>query len=253
MENRGGKTMRNCEHLHEIVPIIHTPGAKRVIGLTGQAGAGKTKNRAEIEHACEERAIPFLEVSLDWFFIKSSEDRAKWLAEAKDDPTEYARRADQSTWWDFQKAADVITDLKEGRGVKLEGVYNRADKGRLTKNIDLPATNDGGIILIEGVAVCDLPLDVLIFIAECGPNRFRRLCRRDYKRRPTLADALERFNLTEEFERSYFNEERWKRVQLVVDGSDNGGTRILPKLPRQKLVGFIQDLHDVYFSNGNMM
>ena len=231
-----GIVAHNSVNLKEAVQGLYSPGQYKVVGLTGQAGAGKTWTSKMVEAACEERNIDYVRVSLDWFFILSSKDRKKWLAEAEHDPLEYARRKDQLTWWDFDRAATCLLDLKAGKTVELKGVYNRADGGELTKDVTLLPQKRGGIVLIEGVAIVDLPIDLLVYIAASLPTRFPRLYNRDKARR-TGIEAIERLLLTETFEVGYFNTDRWSKIHLIIDSEANGGGRVIPKLARDDFIG----------------
>lgn len=232
-----GIVAHNSVNLKEAVQGLYSPGQHKVVGLTGQAGAGKTWTAKMVEAACEERNIPYMKVSLDWFFILSSKARKAWLEEAEGDPEELARRKDQTTWWDFEKAAACLLDIKAGKTVELKGVYNRADGGELTKNVPpLVPDKRGGIVLIEGVAIVDLPIDLLVYIAASLPTRFPRLYQRDKARRTGL-EAIERLLLTETFEVNYFNAERWAKIHLVIDSEANGGGRVIPKLDLRDFIG----------------
>lgn len=178
-----------------------------ILGITGQAGAGKrTLCRKIAEHGPAWGRSGYV-LALDAFFKLSSRARREWLEEARGDEEEYARRSNQLSWWDFEHFARCMQQLREGKPLHLEGVYNRADKGELTGVVDIPA---GGprIVAVHGVALAHPQaanhLDGLWMVTAPTQVRAERLYNRDKDRRPDRKEAKQRFELTEAFERPYF-------------------------------------------------
>ena len=216
----------NHQHLLSIPQLVaetFRPGQVKVIGLTGQAGCGKsTLSRRIARIAASKFKYPMARLGLDTFFKLSSRERREWLAEGQRiGPEEFARRRNQINWWDFEKAEQVLVDIKAGKPVKLEGVYNREDKGELTGTVEIPAakTGQGLLLVFEGVAIAHLKrIDKLVYLHVPREMRFGRILARDIDRRPDMEAALKRFRLTEEFERPYF-ERYWKDPNLFIDNS----------------------------------
>ncbi|OHA02339.1 MAG: hypothetical protein A3J58_01860 [Candidatus Sungbacteria bacterium RIFCSPHIGHO2_02_FULL_52_23] len=195
-----------------------------VIGITGRAGAGKTSKVAPgIATIANEMGLWSATLSLDAFFILSSEERAEWLAEGiRLGPEEAARRRDQMTWWNFERLEEVLQTLKCGHPVHLRNVYNRADRGRLTGEINLiPPKGKPGVLSLEGVAIVHLKsMDRLFYVHAPSDVRFARLCKRDIYRAPE--EMRTRFQLTEEFESKYFSQHK-NRLHHWIDNSSHNG------------------------------
>lgn len=191
-----------------------------VVCVTGQAGAGKTTLGKALEDAAEHRGRQYLNVPLDWFFIKSSKQRAAWLAEEGIDNLERARRADQINWWDFDLANKTLVDLKAGDPVHLYGVYDRSRGGELVLDVDLPALPRPSLIVLEGVAGLHIPsVDTSVFLHMPAKTRFQRLLQRDTNRRGQA--AIDRWDLTQRFETRYFRE-HWDKIGLFATSNRNG-------------------------------
>jgi len=190
-----------------------------VIGITGPAGAGKTKMITPLMQAIIQSTGEWCTIlGLDSFFKLSSEARAEWLKEGKESgEREYAFRRDQMGWWDFPRVESSLRSLKAGKPLHLANVYNRADKGRLTGVIHIAPPPERGILLIDGVAIAHLrEVDVLLYVHAEDDIRFGRLMARDIHR--GYDAARERFELTQEFEGPYFRD-YWERIHYCVDNS----------------------------------
>ena len=182
------------EHLQSTGPAL--------IGVTGYAGAGKTYTVEQALAACRAAGIEMHVLGLDAFFILSRADRKQWLAEvAGRDETEYARRANQMSWWNFDLAIESLGRLRAGQGLHLEGVYDRTNDGELTGTIDIPTSCDA--VFVEGVAIAHLHahLHALWMLHSEDAIRRGRIATRDQK--PT-AEADARWELTQSFDTRYF-------------------------------------------------
>ncbi len=222
----------NTTSLRSIVTRLLIPGKINVVRITGQAGAGKTNHVTPlVKQIAHEQGFWTGELPLDTFFKLSSEDRARWLAEGEQiSPDEGARRRDQLTWWDFNLAHKTISTIKDGKPVHLNGIYNRADQGRLTGRLSLQPAGEG-LLIFEGVALPHIPGEGLnLYVHAPKHVRFPRLLERDKHRGPE--EAQRRFKLTEEFEKRYFAD-HWHLIHHCIDNSNgqyNDGD--LPELPK---------------------
>lgn len=183
-----------------------------VVGITGQAGAGKT-------YASEKIAGDFPIVNFDWFFRLSRTDRSRWLEEGKKiSLEEWRRRADQNGWWDFEKARKVIRQVKHsGEKIILNNVYDREHNGELTGTHEITPT-ENGLLIIEGVPVVLLEdVDIFIYIHADDTIRKQRIINRDGNARLSVK-AEERWSITQHFEIKIFLE-NFEKINCVVDNS----------------------------------
>lgn len=211
---------RNLEELHR-------DGRVTILGLTGQAGAGKTNHVAPIIAAEARRlGIKTHNLGLDAFFILSSRERQAWIAEGwQVSEAEGLRREDQINWWNFQLAEQSLLALRQGKPVRLERVYNRQDKGELTGEIVIePPADEGMLVIFDGVAIAHLQaLDCLWYVHAPAEVRQKRLFNRDGDRRMISAEVQKRWQITERFEKGYFPK-HWHQIRLfMLDLIDSGG------------------------------
>ncbi|GEM_PF-3399201 len=213
--------------LREFARSQYNPGEVSVVRLTGRAGAGKTTTGGKLVEMYQDMGIPAATVGLDAFFKLSSGGRKAWLEEGKQlGPEEYARRADQAAWWDFDRAAESLDNLREGKTIHLKNIYNRADKGQLTGELKVEPDPKGMVVVFEGVATAHLPKngDHILYVNAHPKKRRERLLGRDQQRAGSA--ALERFNLTQSFENRYFTQ-YGSAVDTPVDNSNE----VLLKIP----------------------
>lgn len=205
----------------EVQKLLRPDGVS-VLGVTGPAGAGKSTHIAPLATAqAEDQRFATAILPLDAFFILSSRERKKWLADGMAvSAEEGARRANQMQWWDFGRAQEAIDTLRRGKSLHLTGVYNRKDGGELTGEIHIVPPSGGMLVVLEGVAICHLDdLDELMFTYAPAPVRLERLRVRDAHRQG--AEILERFAITQAFEIPYFRD-HWHHISLFVDNSVDG-------------------------------
>lgn len=191
----------------------------QIIGVTGQAGAGKTSISSRLQETAGNLGRPTRILSLDSFFILSSTKRKEWLEEGRQDSeTEFTSRSDQMCWWDFRAVKTALETLKSGLELNLTGIYNRDDGGELTGRIKIRA-DKGRIILFEGVATAHLKnyLNLLFFLYVPWDVRFRRIESRDTYR--SGAEARGRFEVTQQFEEAYFRA-HWGNIDYFIDNSN---------------------------------
>lgn len=217
---------------HEAVGALCVPNRVTIGGITGQAGAGKT-NRVSplVMQIADEHGFTAALLPLDAFFRYSTAQRTAWLQEGERiGPEEAARRRDQMSWWDFDKALATLAALKRGEEVHLTKVYNRKDHGELTGEVHIVPPSSGMLVVFEGVAICHMNggVDTLMFVHAPPEVRFDRLLQRDPHRKGEK--ARERFALTEAFERPYFRK-HWGSIHLHVDNSVDTPRMLHPMHP----------------------
>lgn len=207
---------------NRVVEDLLVPGRVSILGVTGQAGSGKSCFISPLAMTIAQSAgYPTVHLGLDAFFKLSSHDRKIWLGEGKQLGTEEAARRDnQMGWWDFGKARAALMAIKRGESVYLPNVYNREDHGELTGSIQIEVAPKGLLLVIEGVPIAHLEgIDTLVYVHAPAEVRYQRLLQRDPHRQGE--EALRRFELTQKFEREYFPR-HWDRIFCFVDNSQDG-------------------------------
>lgn len=208
IEGLGQPTPQRPFDLARLLRKWYQNGEVNITGITGQAGGGKTTMTYLLHELAVEMNVPLHILPLDCFFRLSSQQRKHWLEEGKQSSAEeYARRADQMSWWDFDRLEESLNSLRSGQDLYLEGVYNRADKGELTLNLHIPVhPRQGALVVLEGVAIAHKKdhFSHLLYLHAPREVRRRRLEKRDPHR--VGPEAAKRFRLTESFEIEYFRE-----------------------------------------------
>lgn len=219
--------MRQCT-FQDLVRSHIVPGEVSILGITGQAGAGKTSHICPlVKTLVEETRHPAEILKLDAFFKLSSRARQEWLNEKGISPEERAWRADQINWWNFDLVQRVLDDLQKGKEVHLTGVYNRAEGGELTGEIHFTPPTEGMVIIFDGVGICHLQrMKELAYVHAPAGVRLSRLQSRDQHRKG--AEVLERFWLTQAFEVPYF-QKHWGLITCWLDNSRQD-PQMLPEL-----------------------
>lgn len=210
----------------ESLKTLHRPGRVTILGLTGQAGAGKSNHIAPIiAREADRLGIKSQILGLDAFFILSSRGRKEWIAQGWEiSEAEGLRRENQINWWNFQLAEQGLLGLRQGNPLHLTNVYNRKDKGELTGEIRIEPPTDGMLVVFDGVAIAHLEgVDYLWYVHAPGEVRQGRLFNRDGDRRSLSADAQGRWEVTERFERAYFPK-HWQRITLFILNAHNNGS-----------------------------
>lgn len=194
------------------------PGDIVIIGVTGQAGAGKTTMARVAQKATLALGLSCNTLSLDAFFKLSRRGRKAWLEEPGISSKERARRENQVSWWDFDWAASSLATLKANKPLELRNVYSRHDDGEQVGKITIKPHEAGGVILFDGVAILHVsPVDEYLYLHALPEVRFNRLLARDGASRNGDA-ALQRWRLTQSFERNYFRE-HWGKITSFLDNS----------------------------------
>jgi uridine kinase len=212
--------MDSNKSFSEVVRAFLIPGQVSVLGITGQAGAGKTTFIASLAAGvAQEEGFATDSLGLDAFFKLSSSGRKEWIKEGHEiSPEEGAFRSDQVNWWDFGDAQKALEMLKRGEPIHLTNVYNREDEGELTGEVMIHPPDGGMLLVFEGVAVAHLDcMDALMYVHAPSAVRFERLYERDKERRGR-EEALGRFELTQAFETQYFPQ-YWDKITCFVDNS----------------------------------
>jgi len=196
-----------------------------LIGIVGQAGAGKTTVCEKIESELGKEKV--MVVRFDWFFKLSRKERKAWIEEEeKKHPQKWIAR-DQINWWDFEKAWKVLEGVKNGREILLKNVYNRADNGELTGEVLIQPKP---IVLVEGVPVILLGslCDHYIYIHAEPEIRKERLWGRDPRKG---IEALKRWIVTQRFELREYKRPRLKLIDIFLNNSINYDSEIPSVLP----------------------
>lgn len=218
----------NGKSFHELIGGLLVPGEVSILGVTGQAGAGKSNHVAPLAMAeAEQQGYATAHLGLDAFFKLSSRARKAWLVEGEEiGGAEAEHRNNQISWWDFDRAEEALKRLAQGQPIHLTGVYNRADGGELTGevNIDPTVTANGMLVVFDGVGVAHLNhMDKIMFVYADPDIRLERLRMRDKYR--TGEEVQRRFALTQAFERWYFAR-CWDKIDLLV-GNNIDNPRVL--------------------------
>ncbi len=214
--------------LSNIVRQFYTPNKVNIVGICGQAGAGKTNHITPLLMQAAKKNNIFSDIlGLDSFFILSSRERKAWLNEPSLSKEEKERRQNQINWWDFSKAELTLETITGGQTIHLTGIYNRSDGGELTGELRIDPPEEGMLLFFDGVAIVQLKklLKSILYVHTPSETRFNRLFPRDNGRRSKKDEAEKRFELTQKFEQSYFPE-YWKNIDLFIDNSRNNGNGI---------------------------
>lgn len=232
MKTAGGRQITGVT-FNPVQPLValFRAGEIKVLALTGQAGAGKTTISQQWLELGKSLDIPMAILSLDAFFRLSRRGRAAWLEEGRQlGSEEYARRADQQAWWDFDRLKRVLAEFRRGQPINLRGVYNREDNGELTGQVHLDPVKNGLILILEGVAVAHVGADLVLYLHASADTRFARMLKRDTRNVP---QARERFRLTQEFEQRYFNF-AWSSIGMFVQNEGEG--LVLMRDPTREMI-----------------
>lgn len=203
----------------QLVKSLCRPGQVTILGLTGQAGAGKTNHMGPlVKVEAERQGHPVTCLGLDAFFRLSSQGRKRWIAEGDVlGGSESIRRRDQINWWDFERSQAGLDTLRRGEPLHLRDIYNRSDGGELTGSVDIEPSEKGLLVVFDGVAVCHLEgLDETMFVYAPADVRLERLRSRDPHRQGP--DVIGRFMVTQAFELRYFPG-YWHEITSWVDNS----------------------------------
>lgn len=204
--------------VREIIESHHRKtGDVIILGVTGQAGAGKTSMSRIVQRAAQQRGLPCHTLALDVFFKLSRRGRKLWLEEPDITAEERLRREDQISWWDFAWLDQSLATLKEGKILELRDVYSREHDGELAGKITIRPHESGAVVLLDGVAILDAQHVAAFLYLQVSPEiRWRRLLGRDGHR---IGDsAKKRWALTQRFERNYFPT-RWEKIHYFLDNS----------------------------------
>lgn len=169
-------------------------GGVTIVGITGSTGSGKTTLAQEITTRSADYNLHTAILSIDDFHLRSRKEKAAWF---KDAPTkeERARRENYDSWFDFGRAREALTTLREGNPIHLTNVYNYAT-GELDAEKVIQPVGDS-IIILEGVALQHLAdhLDALYVVISHPTDRFTHLLARDPHR--PLSALNERMLMTQ--------------------------------------------------------
>lgn len=169
------------------------------IGITGNAGAGKTSFlRSLNEHT-------FSKYSIDWRFIGDSLFRKQLLKiKSENSIHSYIDACNQFNWWDWDLIYRDLTDLK----LKKSVTFNAYDRDTGTYN-NVSVSGESKKIVFEGALlgpeIITKNLDTIIFIYTPREIRFDRIFKKDITRR-NMSEIISRFLITEYSESIYHNQ-----------------------------------------------
>lgn len=209
------------ENFSDVIKTLCRSGQVTILGITGQAGAGKTTRISPLFlEEVRDQGFAAAHLPLDAFFKLSSRNRRDWInAGEAISAEEGAFRSDQINWWDFEAAKSAIKTLRSGQALHLTKVYNRADGGELTGEVHIVPPPTGMVVGLEGVAICHLDnINTLMFVYAPAPVRLERLRQRDKYRQGI--EVFERFRVTQSFELQYFPK-YWHKITHFIDNSIN--------------------------------
>ena len=214
--------------VRDLILGSYRPKKLTVLGVTGQAGAGKTSFVTPlILETMDALGIGACKLSLDDFFILSSSDRKEWLEEGNISKQERARRENLLNWWNFKSLREALGHLKNGSEVELRNVYDRSNDGKLTghKVIVPPAS---GFIVLEGVAIAHITLvNKLIFVTTTDSMRLKRLHGRDGNRK-RVSDVTKRLELCNRFAKPYFLKYR-RNFDYIIQNNNNAPIKVFER------------------------
>jgi len=186
----------------------------KVIGITGQAGAGKSFFSNIIKESSN-----FTVISSDYFFIGDSEYRKQLLSKKYESSLEYyIETINQYSWWNWDIIYLVLNTLINKKPYELTNIYNR-ETGLCDQNLILQPTNS---IIYEGAILGSSNilslLDIIIFVDVDPIKRLNRLIEKDKNRR-TIEELLARFLITQKSEKNYYNSylKNFKNIIYIND------------------------------------
>ncbi len=229
------------KEIKDYISSLKTKTENPFIGVSGQAGAGKS---TLVEYLVEYMGRGQI-ISVDYFFKESSKDRKKRIEESKKiGEEEYLKNSNNIVWFDFPKFNGTILKLKNGEIVVLKNVYDK-HTGELTKTVylkpDLTTFVDGVFILH-----C-LYLDSRIYIHRDPEERKRNIEKRDGHRK-SKQDLEQRWMETQGTEIPYI-EMFLKNADLIIDASRNYEIIRKEEISKDVIKEIVERSKDEHYSN----
>lgn len=178
----------------KILELYYHPHQSSVLGITGRAGAGKTTFTTGFVEFCIKNGVNVVAYNGDWDFILSSKERKEWIEAPRmaGDLTEYARRANQENWWDFEAMSRNIGLLRSGSAIHLTNAYDQRT-GEKNLSVPLEPPKDGLIIIEQPfIGFVIQQLDGIVYLHIKPDVGFMRLFQRDVQKRGIYA-SVQRF------------------------------------------------------------
>jgi len=179
------------------VELFLTSSDYKLIGVTGNAGAGKSTLTSNLPED------NFLKYSIDWRFVGDSRFRRKLLKEkAKSSLDSYIDACNQFNWWDWDLVLKDLNELKIGRDVEFFA-YNRDLGSNQATSLfakDKKIICEGALLGNEALIN---QLEIILFVYTPINQRLTRLLKKDSERR-SLNEILARFLITEYSENRYY-------------------------------------------------
>ncbi len=200
------------KEVREVIEREKTP----TIGVSGQAGAGKTTFVKEFcEYLSNKHSLDSQIMNFDYFFKLSSKERKKWIDDGMSvGGDEYLRRSNNLEWFDFPKFYTALEQLKQQKRVILDKVYDK-HTGELIKTVNLDPDR---ITLVDGVFILHCPLlDTKVYIHRDPDERRKNIEKRDGHRKSK--EALDRRWIETQGTEIPYLERTLKNADVIVDAS----------------------------------
>ena len=176
------------------------------IGVTGNAGAGKTSLSSSLN------SFDFVKYSIDWRFIGDSAFRKELLkAKANNSINSYIDACNQFNWWDWDQVCRDLAGLMSGSEIFFNaydrdtGGYSDIGIKRLNKKVVV----EGALLGPESMIKM---FDAIVFVYSPAQTRLARILGKDAGRR-SVGEIVARFLITEYSESIYYR-------QLLMNYSD---------------------------------
>lgn len=186
------------------------------IGVTGNAGAGKT---------CLSNSLSpekFVKYSIDWRFIGDSAFRKELLkVKANNSINSYIDACNQFNWWDWDQVSKDIAGLMSGSEIFFNaydrdtGGYSNVGVKRLNKKVVV----EGALLGPESMMNM---FDAIIFVYSPARIRLDRILGKDTGRR-SVDEIVARFLITEYSESIYYRQLLTNYGDKVFFVDDSGG------------------------------
>ncbi|HEU4914252.1 MAG TPA: hypothetical protein VFT16_02490 [Candidatus Saccharimonadales bacterium] len=137
----------------DVAEALYTPGQIRVVGFVGRTGAGKSTTINRLVDSVEEAGGHAGKFEVDAFFVRSRKDRRAWLNEPGISDEERTNRQRVITWWDLGRASSVLSRIRDGEHVQLDGLYDMQQGGEMVGTLDIDPGDKGYTVFVEGTAL----------------------------------------------------------------------------------------------------
>lgn len=185
----------------DLAGLLFKPGETQIVGLVGHTGAGKSTALGKLVAAIEAQGGYAGKLEVDGFFKHSRSERRAWLTEPDISEDERQRRQQVITWWDLDRAVQTIEQVRGGKAVHLEGLYDMQQGGEMVGRLDLTPGPAGYTVFVEGTALLvpglSRVIDSFIYMNTHDHIRTKMLMERNTRDGYTPEQSRERKALTD--------------------------------------------------------